>query len=235
MKNPNPFRYFKTSPEIIRLAVMMYVRFPLSLRNVEDLLHERGIDICHETVRYWWNRFGPIFAKEIRKKRMHPISNHSNWRWHLDEVFVKINGETHYLWRAVDHEGEVLESYVTKRRDRQAALIFLKKIMKRHGQPRAIVTDRLRSYRAAMKIIGNESTQEVGRWKNNRCENTHLPFRRREYAMLKFRRMRSLQKFVSIHASVFNHFNKERHLNSRVTYKVQREAALVEWQQLCAA
>ena len=235
MKNPNPFRYFKTSPEIIRLAVMMYVRFPLSLRNVEDLLHERGIDICHETVRYWWNRFGPIFAKEIRKKRMHPISNHSNWRWHLDEVFVKINGETHYLWRAVDHEGEVLESYVTKRRDRQAALIFLKKIMKRHGQPRAIVTDRLRSYCAAMKIIGNESTQEVGRWKNNRCENTHLPFRRREYAMLKFRRMRSLQKFVSIHASVFNHFNKERHLNSRVTYKVQREAALVEWQQLCAA
>ena len=214
---------------------MMYVRFPLSLRNVEDLLHERGIDICHETVRYWWNRFGPIFAKEIRKKRMHPISNHSNWRWHLDEVFVKINGETHYLWRAVDHEGEVLESYVTKRRDRQAALIFLKKIMKRHGQPRAIVTDRLRSYRAAMKIIGNESTQEVGRWKNNRCENSHLPFRRREYAMLKFRRMRSLQKFVSIHASVFNHFNKERHLNSRVTYKVQREAALVEWQQLCAA
>ena len=235
MKNPNPFRYFKTSPEIIRLAVMMYVRFPLSLRNVEDLLHERGIDICHETVRYWWNKFGPLFAKEIRKKRMHPISNHSNWRWHLDEVFVKINGETHYLWRAVDHEGEVLESYVTKRRDREAALTFLKKIMKRYGKPRAIVTDRLRSYRAAMKIIGNESTQEVGRWKNNRCENSHLPFRRREYAMLKFRRMRSLQKFVSIHASVFNHFNKERHLNSRVTYKVQREAALVEWQQLCAA
>ena len=235
MKNPNPFRYFKTSPEIIRLAVMMYVRFPLSLRNVEDLLHERGIDICHETVRYWWNRFGPIFAKEIRKKRMHPISNHSNWRWHLDEVFVKINGETHYLWRAVDHEGEVLESYVTKRRDREAALTFLKKIMKRYGKPRAIVTDSLRSYRAAMKIIGNERTQEVGRWKNNRCENSHLPFRRREYAMLKFRRMRSLQKFVSIHASVFNHFNKERHLNSRETYKVQREAALVEWRQLCAA
>ena len=106
MKNHNPFRYFKTSPEIIRLAVMMYVRFPLSLRNVEDLLHERGIDICHETVRYWWNKFGPMFAREIRKKRMHPLSNHSNWKWHLDEVFVKINGETHYLWRAVDHEGE---------------------------------------------------------------------------------------------------------------------------------
>jgi putative transposase len=148
---------------------------------------------------------------------------------------VKINGETHYLWRAVNHEGEVLEAYVTKRRDRKAALDFLKKIMKKHGAPKVIVTDRLRSYRAAMKIIGNETTQEVGRWKNNRCENSHLPFRRREYAMLKFRRMRSLQKFVSIHASVFNHFNKERRLNSRVTYKVQREAALIEWQQLCAA
>src|SRR5690606_3111102 len=103
----------QTSPEIIRLAVMMYVRFPLSLRNVEDLLHERGIDICHETVRYWWNRFGPLFASEIRKKRLHPPQNHSNWRWHLDEVFVMINGETHYLWRAVDHEGEVLECFVS--------------------------------------------------------------------------------------------------------------------------
>jgi len=146
---------------------MLYVRFPLSLRNVEDLLHERGIDICHETVRYWWNRFGSMFAREIRKKRICPTPNHSNWRWHLDEVFVKINGELHYLWRAVDHEGEVLESYVSKRRDRKVALIFLKKIIKRYGQPHVIVTDRLRSYRAAMKIIGNEYTQEVGRWKNN--------------------------------------------------------------------
>jgi putative transposase len=235
MKNHNPFRYFKTSPEIIRLTVMMYVRFPLSLRNVEDLLHERGIDICHETVRYWWNRFGPIFAKETRKKRMHPIPNHSNWKWHLDEVFVKINGETHYLWRAVDHEGEVLYAFVSKRRDRKAALDFLKKVMKKYGAPKVIVTDRLKSYRAAMKIIGNESTQEVGRWKNNRCENSHLPFRRREYAMLKFRRIRSLQKFVSIHLSVYNHFNKERHLTDRETFKHQRNAALAEWQQLCAA
>ena len=121
MTKRSPFRYFKTSLEIIRLAVMMYIRFPLSLRNVEDLLHERGIDISHETVRFWWNRFGPMFAAEIRIKRVQHLSAHSNWQWHLDEVFVKINGETHYLWRAVDHEGEVLESYVTKRRDRKAA------------------------------------------------------------------------------------------------------------------
>jgi len=117
----NPFRYFKTSPEIIRLAVMMYVRFPLSLRNVEDLLHERGIDISHEAVRCWWNRFGLMFAAEIRKKRVQQRRAYSTWRWHLDEVFVKINDERYYLWRAVDHEGEVLETYVTKRRDRPAA------------------------------------------------------------------------------------------------------------------
>jgi putative transposase len=112
MTKPDPFRYFETSREIIRLAVVMYVRFPLSLRNVEDLLHERGIDVSHEAVRYWWHRFGPMIASEIRKRRIASMKS-SRWRWHLDEMFVKINGERHYLWRAVDHEGEVLESYVT--------------------------------------------------------------------------------------------------------------------------
>jgi putative transposase len=106
MNKPDPFRYFKTSREIIRLAVMLYVRFPLSLRNVEDLLHERGIDVSHETVRYWWHRFGPMFEAEIRKRRIETMKS-SRWRWHLDEMFVKINGEQHYLWRAVDHEGAV--------------------------------------------------------------------------------------------------------------------------------
>ncbi len=144
---------------------MMYVRFPLSLRNVEDLLHERGIEVSHETVRFWWNRFGPLFASEIRKGRINRTRSHSNWQWHLDEVFVKINGETHYLWRAVDHEGEVLESFVTKRRDRKAALKFLKKTMKRFGNPHVIVTDKLRSYGAAMKVIGNADRQETGHWK----------------------------------------------------------------------
>ena len=177
MTKPSPFRYFKTSPEIIRLAVMLYVRFPLSLRNVEDLLHERGIDVSHETVRFWWNRFGPLFAAEIRRKRISRMRAFSNWRWHLDEVFVKINGETYYLWRAVDHEGEVLETYVTKRRDRKAALKFLRKLMKRYGSPKVIVTDKLRSYIAAMKEIGNAQNQETGRRKNNRAENSHLPSR----------------------------------------------------------
>jgi putative transposase len=214
---------------------MMYVRFPLSLRNVEDLLQERGIDISHETVRFWWNRFGPMFASEIRRKRIQQMRAYSNWQWHLDEVFVKINGEMYYLWRAVDHEGEVLESYVTKRRDRKAALKFLRKSMKRYGQPHVIVTDKLRSYGAAMRAIGNTSRQETGRWLNNRAENSHQPFRRRERAMKRFRQMRSLQKFTSVHSSVHNLFNLERHLHSRANFKLNRTAALAEWRCLGAA
>jgi len=234
MTKPDPFRYFKTSREIIRLAVMLYVRFPLSLRNVEDLLHERGIDVSHEAVRFWWHRFGPMFASEIRKRRIEGLKS-SRWRWHLDEMFVKINGEQHYLWRAVDHEGEVLESFVTKTRDKKAALKFLKKTMRKHGSPDMIVTDGLASYGAALKEIGAADRQETGRWLNNRAENSHLPFRRRERAMLRFRRMRSLQKFASVHASVYNHFNQERSLSTRPKFKLNRAAALAEWRGLCTA
>ena len=140
---------------------------------------------------------------------------------------MKINGERHYLWRAVDHEGEVLESFVAKARDKKAALKFLKKAMRKHGQPEVIVTDKLRSYGAALKELGADDRQETGRWLNNRAENSHLPFRRRERAMLRFRRMRSLQKFVSVHSSVHNHFNQERHLYSRQNYKLNRAAALL--------
>ncbi len=152
------------------------------------------------------------------------------WKWHLDEVYVKINGEMHYLWRGVDHEDEVLESYVTRTRDKAAALKFMKKALKRHGSPEAITTDGLRSYKAAMSELGNAEKQEVGRWANNRVENSHLPFRRRERAMLRFRQMKSLQKFASVHANVHNHFNLERHLVDRQTYKTRRSAALAEWQ-----
>ncbi len=229
----NPFRYFNSSPEVIRLVVMMYIRYPLSLRQVEDILFERGIDICHETVRFWWNRFGPMFGAAIRKRRLHHRS-FSQWRWHLDEVFVRINGETHYLWRAVDHEGEVLEVFATKRRDRRAALKFLKRTMKRYGRSRSIVTDRLRSYRSAMKAIGNVANQECGRRLNNRAENSHQPFRRRERAMQRFRKARTLQKFAAAHASIHNHFNQDRHLNHRDIFKQNRAAALAEWRQLAA-
>ena len=134
----NPFRYFNSSPEIIRLAVLMYVKYPLSLRNVEDLLAERGIDISHETVRFWWNRFGPMFAAEIRKRRVAHMRGYPQWRWHLDEAFVKVNGKLCYLWGAVDHEGEVLEAVVTAKRDKAAALKFLKRIMKTYGRPQKL-------------------------------------------------------------------------------------------------
>src|SRR6202045_965519 len=191
----NPFRYFNSSPEVIRLVVMMYVRYPLSLRNVEDLLAERGIDINHETVRFWWNRFGPMFAAEIRKRRVAHMRGYPQWRWHLDEVFVKVNGKLCYLWRAVDHEGEVLEAVVTARRDKAAALKLLKRIMKKYGRPQSIVTDRPRAHSAAMKEIGATDRHEVRGRLNNRAENSHRPFRRRERAMQRFRSMKTLQKF----------------------------------------
>ena len=229
----SPFRYFNSSPEVIRLAVMLYIRYPLSLRQVEDILFERGIDICYETVRYGWNRFGPLFAAEIRKCRIHHRS-YSNWRWHLDEVFVRVNDEIHYLWRAVDHEGEVLEVFATKQRGRKAALRFLKRTMKRYGRPKVIVTDRLKSYRAAMNVIGNAAAQTYGQWLNNRAENSHQPFRRREGAMARSRDIKTLQKFAAAHASIHNHFNQERHLYNREDFKLNRSAALAEWRQLAA-
>ncbi len=149
-------------------------------------------------------------------------------------MFVGINGEMHYLWRAVDHEGEVLEVFTTKRRDRSAALKFLKRTMKRYGRPKTIVTDRLRAYRAAMRAIGIVERQACGRWLNNRAENSHQPFRRREGAMARFRDIKTLQKFASIHASIHNHFNQDRHLNRRDIFKKNRSAAMAEWRQLAA-
>jgi putative transposase len=141
MTQRSPFRYFKTSPEVIRLAVMLYVRFPLSLRNVEDLLHEPGIEVSHEAVRFWWQRFGPMFVAEIRRRSVGRMRS-SRWRWHFDEVFVKVNVVQHYLWRAVDHEGEVPEAFVSKTRDKKAVLRFLRKLMKRYERPEELVPDK---------------------------------------------------------------------------------------------
>lgn len=231
MSKINPFKYYKTSPEIIKLAVMYYIRYPLSLRQVEDILHERSIDICHETIRYWWNKFGPLFAKDMKKKKLH---SDSNWRWHIDEVFVKINGETHYLWRAVDQEGTVLECCVTKRRNKKAALKVLKKLISRHDKPKEIVTDKLPSYKAALRDLNLSHLQETGRYKNNQAENSHLHFRRRERGMNKFRSMRSLQKFISIQSIFQNHFNHQRHLETRQNFKHLRQNSVNLWQKIYA-
>jgi putative transposase len=230
MSKKDPFKYYKTSPEIIKLAVMYYIRFPLSLRQVEDILHERGIDICHETIRYWWNKFGTLFANDIKKK-----SNnfHSNWRWHIDEVFVKINGKTYYLWRAVDHEGTILESYVSKRRDKKAARKVLIKLISKYGKPKEIVTDKLPSYKAELKELRIAHLQNTDQYLNNQCENSHLHFRRREKMMNKFRSHKSLQKFTSIHATFLNHFNHQRHIETRKNFKNLRQHSIESWNNIC--
>jgi len=228
VRNPL-YRRHRFPPEVIGYAVWLYFRFPLSLRMVEEMLAERGISVSYETIRQWALKFGDAFSDQIRRRA--PARGD---KWHLDEVFVRINGKFCYLWRAVDHEGEVLETVVTAKRDKAAALKFLKRIMKKYGQPRSVVTDGLCSYPAAMKEIGNADRHEVGRRLNNRAENSHQPFRRRERAMQLFRSAKTLQKFSSIHAQVHNHFNQERHLVTREVYKQRRSAALVEWRGLAA-
>jgi putative transposase len=192
----------------------------------------KRVDICLETVRFWVERFGLKFVQGIRKNR---AGQHLNWKWHLDEVFVKINGERFYLWRAVDHEGEVLECFVTKRRNKAAAKKFLTKTMRKYGSAKIIITDKLLSYGAAFREIGVADKQLCGGRANNRCKNSHLPFRRRERAMQRFKTVAALQKFVSYHSQIYNHFNHERHLESRQSFKQKRTTALIEWFNFCAA
>ena len=215
---------------------MMYVRFLLSLRNVEDLLHERGIDICHETVRYWWNKFGLMFANEIRKKRIHPSHNYSNWKWHMDEVFVKINGEIHYLWRAVDSEGEVLDFLVQPKRNAKAALKLMRKLLKKQEfAPSQIVTDKLKSYHKAFQILDLKAEHIDKKRANNRAENSHLPIRRRERKMQKFKSPGSAQTFLNIHSATYNNFYVQRHLINRSHLKQSRAEAFGVWANACAS
>ncbi len=196
-------------------------------------LHLLNLDsfIGGGTVRYWWNKFGSIFAKDIKKKSHY---SPSNWRWHIDEIFVKINGELHYLWRAVDHEGTILESYVSKKRDKRAALKVLKNLIKRYGRPQEIVTDKCPSYRAVLKEINLVHVQNTTQYHNNQVENSHLHFRRREKGMNKFRSMESLQKFTSIQSSFLNLFNYQRHLENRKTFKNLRQRSVDLWQEIYA-
>jgi len=224
----NPFRYFNSSPEVIHgddvhpLSTVAAAGRGSAVRTRDRYLLRNGAVL---------DRFGPMFAAEIRKRRVRHRS-YSNWRWHWTRSSSK--GKMHHLWRAVDHEGEVLEVFATERRDRRAALKFLKRAMKRYGRPGTIVTDRLRSYGTAIKAIGIVGRQECGRWLNNRAENSHQPFRRREGAMAKFRDIRTLQKFAAVQASNQNHFHEDRHLNRRNIFKQKRSVALAEWRQLAA-
>ena len=174
---------YRFPPEIIQQAIWLYLRFTLSFRDVEDLLAERGIVVSYETVRRWVNHFGPMIAADLRKRRPKPHST-----WHLDEVYLKIDGRMVYLWRAVDAEGEVLDVLVQSKRNKHAALKLMRKLLKKYAfAPERLVTDDLRSYGSAARELGLERRRERGRWKNNRAENSHQPTRRRERKMQRFK------------------------------------------------
>jgi putative transposase len=222
---------YRFPPEIIRQAIWLYLRFTLSLRDVEDLLSERGIAVSYETVRRWVNHFGPTIAADLRKRRPKPHSI-----WHLDEVYLKIDGRLVYLWRAVDAEGEVLDVLVQRNRSKHAALKLLRKLLKKYAiLPERLVTDDLRSYGVAARILGIESRHKRGRWSNNRAENSHQPTPRREHKMQRFKSPGSAQKFLSTHAAVFNTFNVQRHLTSAQTHRALRNVAMRTWLEATAA
>ena len=212
-------------PAIIRHGVWLYLRFTLSFRDIEDLLAERGLDISYETVRRWVTKFGPLFARELRKRRPRPTG-----RWHLDEMVVRIAGKRHWLWRAVDDEGEVLDILVQSRRDTKAAVRLLRKLIRKQGfAPELLVTDRLGSYGAAIRQLGLSARHDQGLRKNNRAENSHQPTRGRERKMQRFKSPGSAQRFLSAHAAVHNSFNTQRHLISPKTLKAFRAEATENW------
>jgi len=218
-------------PEIIQHAVWLYFRFTLSFRDVEDLLAERGLDISYESIRYWVLKFGKQYARRIDQRRARP-----NCRWHLDEVFIKINSKRMYLWRAVDDEGEVLEVLVQSRRNKKAALKLVRKLPKKQGfLPSKMVTDKLPSYGAALRDLGLSRCHDFGGRKNNRAENSHQPVRRRERKMQRFKSAGSAQRFLSVHSSIYNLFNSQRHLISRNTLREFRDTAGTEWYNVVSA
>ena len=229
--NKISYKRHRFPPEIIQHAVWLYFRFTLSFRDVEDLLAERGLDVSYESIRYWVLKFGKQYARKINRRRPRP-----NCRWHLDEVFVSINGKRMYLWRAVDDEGEVLEVLVQLRRNKKAALKLVRKLLKKQGfLPSTIVTDKLPSYGAALRDLGLSKHHDFGGRKNNRAENSHQPVRRRERKMQRFKSAGSAQQFLSVHSSIYNLFNIQRHLISRDTLRQFRDIATTEWSNVVVA
>ena len=220
------FKRHRFPPDIICHAVWLYFRFTLSFRDVEELLAQRGIDVSYETIRCWTLKFGPRIARNLKRRR-HPPSP----RWHLDEMVVKIRGRYMYLWRAVDDEGEVLDMIMQHRRDAEAALKLIKRLIwSQRMVPETVTTDGLLSYAVALAELGLADRHRPGRLReNNRAENSHLPIRRRERKMQGFRSQRSAQKFLTTHAAVYNAFNTERHLVSRQILRQFCTTAHAEW------
>ena len=217
------------SPEIIAHAVWLYYRFPLSLRMVEDLLAERGIIVSHQTIRIWIEKFGRRYSLKIQKKANNIFTD----KWHLDEVVISMKGKKHWLWRAVDSDGNVLDALVQSKRDTKAAKRLLKKLIKKQGRaPRVIITDKLGSYGAAKREMKLSIEHRSHKGLNNRAENSHLPTRRREKIFKRFKSARHLQRFLSIHDPISNLFNIRRHLISSEEYRELRTKARLKWNQV---
>jgi putative transposase len=225
------YRRHRFPPPIIQHAIWLYLRFTLSYRDVEELLAERGLEISYETVRRWVLKFGPGFARRLRRSRPRPSD-----RWHLDEMVVRIAGERMYLWRAVDHEGEVLDMLVQRRRDKRAALRLMRKLLRKQGfAPKLLTTDKLGSYGSAFRELRLTCPHQQGLRANNRAENSHQAVRRRERKMQRFKSAGSAQRLLNMHAAVYNTFNLQRHLISRSTLRLFRAEAAAQWQDAVAA
>src|SRR5215217_3200752 len=225
MSKPVSYKRHRFPPEIIAHAVWLYFRFPLSLRLVEEMLLERGIVVSYETVRRWALKFGPAYARRLRRKA--PSRRDI---WHLDEVAVTIAGEKHWLWRAVDQDGYVLDEVVQSRRNTTAAKRLLKRLLRKQGgPPRRMITDKLGSYAAAQSQIMSDVEHRSHKGLNNRAENSHLPFRRRERVMQGFRSSRHLQRFVSVFSAVRNLFVPPRSSRSAAATHLHRLNAMAEW------
>ena len=225
------YRRHRFHPDIIKRAVWLYFRFTMNYRDVEDLLAERGIDVSYETVRRWAQKFGRQYGRSICARRGPAFDI-----WHLDEVFVNIGGQQMYLWRAVDGEGEVLDVLVQKRRNKRAAIKLMRKLLRKQGvRPTRIVTDKLKSYGSAFRDMGLAHLHDTSHRRNNRAESSHVPIRRRERKLQRFKSQASAQRFLSTYGPIYNLFNTQRHLISRSTLRTLRNNAMAEWQVVTAA
>jgi putative transposase len=226
------FKRHRFPAAVIRHAVWLYFRFNLSLRDVEEMLAERGIEVNYETVRCWIKKFGPQFARRLKKLRPLPSP-----RWHLDEMVCKVGGGRMYLWRAVDDEGEVLDLVMQRRRDTGTALTLIKRLLRNQPvEPERIITDGVGSYPAALGELGLLHLHHPGRLReNNRAENSHLPIRRRERQQLGFKSEASAQRFLTTHAAIYNTFYQQRHLTSRRAMRILRTQAFSAWSQATCA
>lgn len=219
------YKRHRFPPQIIAYVVWLYVRFNLSLREVEELMLERGVDVSYETIRRWTVKFGPLIAHLLRRLPPRPGDI-----WHLDEVVVKIAGRSYWLWRAVDRQGVVLEEILQPWRDKRAAKRLLIKLIKRWGfVPKRIVTDKLRSYGAAKREVAPGLDHWSHKGLNNRAENSHLPFRKRERAMQRFRSPGGLQRFVSMQSATRNCFSVPARRRSALTIRYHRLEAFEAW------